>query len=434
MTIRMKYRPIVQYSLIYFMLIINQSQLYKMYIQQYNYFLVVLAACLLVFIRRSSKQYTTLFLLILLDSILFVRIFVGGIGLSAWANWAIKILAALLAVIYDRDKFIIRYIRTVVILAIISIIGFSIQMIAPNILKSFLMCYNSSWHYNVWLSSNSYRTYSFKGYGLFLYTFIDNGNMRNIGIFTEPGVYQMVLNSAILLLLFFCDKVSISSKRRIQYFLILMLTIILCQSTTGYIGFVGNILVLYLLRQKNYKELRASVLSLVAAVVMFLVIDLIVRGNGSMIYSVVISKISKSGSIDLNVSTGRYRLGTIYICIKTILEHPLGVGADGLQIILNTIQTGYVAASILTIGAMLGIIPFIFILTWLFYPIIVSHESISIKILIVFLYFNTALAQSSPFYPSLVIIPILFQTYRFNIMQMRRGGFRDDKFYNSLLQ
>ncbi len=64
---------------------------------------------------------------------------------------------------------------------------------------------NSMMSYRVYSDSIRYQEYSFKLHGMFLYSH-RTVDMRNVSIFTEPGIYQMILNTAIFVLLFLRDK------------------------------------------------------------------------------------------------------------------------------------------------------------------------------------------------------------------------------------
>ena len=58
-------------------------------------------------------------------------------------------------------------------------------------------------------------------------------------------------------------------------------------------------------------------------------------------------------------------------------------------------------------GASLGVIPFCVILFCVFSPIIKANIPILQKVAIIFLYMNTALAQSNSYYPLLIFFSVL---------------------------
>lgn len=127
------------------------------------------------------------------------------------------------ASIISRYDFINKYINIIVIFAAISLIGFTIGMIMPNIATLFPLIVGdgSVDYYNAFV----YVFMKQKGYvSLMLMT-------RNAGICWEPGCYQMFLNVGLFFLL---EKQShVEQKLFLWKFLILMITIITTMSTTG---------------------------------------------------------------------------------------------------------------------------------------------------------------------------------------------------------
>lgn len=90
--------------------------------------------------------------------------------------------------------------------------------------------------YRIYSDSSTYQEFSYKLHGMFLYSH-RTVDMRNVSIFTEPGIYQMVLNTAIFVLLFLRDKlVSFSDKKVGRALMILSCALLSTQSTTGYIS------------------------------------------------------------------------------------------------------------------------------------------------------------------------------------------------------
>ncbi|WP_462410348.1 hypothetical protein [Neobacillus sp. Marseille-QA0830] len=200
---------------------------------------------------------------------------------------------------------------------------------------------------------------------------------------------------------------------------VLIITIITTQSTTGYMGLAVLLLFYLTFKRKKQKGLYSQLMFFVIACAVTLFIDYSVRGENSLLYSAIIFKVfNTSGGFDLSATTGEARMGTILLCIRTMLTYPFGIGYDSVHELLNVKVTGYLAAQIMQTGAALGILPFIIILIWIFIPIIKSNIKSSVKILFVILYFNTALAQSREFYPVLIIIPIWVHLYSYkNLMK-----------------
>lgn len=398
----------IHYILIYFMITINQSQLYKNFINRYDLSIVILMSFLLLSKRKYRDFYSFAFLAFILYAVTFIRFYSGGVGLRAWEFWAVKILVTLYAIQYNKELFITRFIKVTTFLAGVSIIGFTLSIISPGVLRSILLAhYPTSIQILKWTSANNYIATPSYTHGLLFFTLRDNEMTRNCGIFTEPGVYQMILNSALFLILFLKNQVNIEDKNKIKYILVLLAVIITCQSTTGYIGTGAIVLAFCISKQEKGGYLKFRLITITFAVLVLLYIDYIMRGAESFLSYAVSSKLfSSSGSLDVSASTGVYRVSSIMISISSMLQHPLGVGYDNMTAIISSANTGVAAAQILHTGAALGIIPFLVILLWIFKPIVRSNMSNCGKILFVFLYFNTALAQSSEFYPTLIMIPM----------------------------
>lgn len=397
------------------MLILNQSVLYRNFLNGYTYYLFIGMALLCFFLMKKRSfyviKYCTIVIAVLLGSVIFERIWSGGIGLEAWATWSVSILAAACPFVYNPEQFPRQFVRVVVFLAGISLIFFTFQIIKPDLLKSILYQFDSQWTYNIWSNEIMYTTYYYKAYGLFLFSFTERGDaaFRNASIFTEPGIYQMVLNSALIFLLFFKKNLQLTESQQIRDIIIVVLALITCQSTTGYIVMFVTIIV-YLIATDNIEpKLKNRITFSICIVCVGLVIDFGIRGSGSILGSIILEKIfSQNGTLDLNTSTGYYRLIMIGICVNAIISNPLGIGSDKLQAMISITGVNAVAGSVFVLAATLGIIPCFFVLGWIFYPIIKNRNNVLIPLLFGFHYFNTTLGQSSTFYPSLLIFTLFY--------------------------
>lgn len=225
------------YLAIYFMLISNQSNFSEIYMTPYR--TVIMAGLLCVFLftaKKEIKTYCTLFFAFLIMYALLIRLSVGGIGIRIIAQFLVDILVVWLAVSINKQHFWERYVKTVVFLASISLMLWLLSILQINIWDQITPEINSLMSYRVYSDSIRYQEYSFKLHGMFLYSH-RTVDMRNVSIFTEPGIYQMVLNTAIFVLLFLRDKlVSFSDKEVGRALVVLTLALLSTQSTTGYIS------------------------------------------------------------------------------------------------------------------------------------------------------------------------------------------------------
>ena len=338
------------YLAIYFMLISNQSNFSEIYMTPYR--TVIMAGLLCVFLftaKKGIKTYCTLFFAFLIMYALLIRLSVGGIGIRIIAQFLVDILAVWLAVSINKQHFWERYVKTVVFLASISLMLWLLSILQINIWDQITPEINSLMSYRVYSDSIIYQEYSFKLHGMFLYSH-RTVDMRNVSIFTEPGIYQMVLNTAIFVLLFLRDKlVSFSDKEVGRALVVLAFALLSTQSTTGYIS-ICFIILFYLLFEKrdtteqNWKQ---KILIALFSILLFLMIDYMVRGSESFIQVSIISKLfSSKNKVSLDAS-GMARADLIFLALQSMVRHPFGVGYSNLGALMNVESTGMAGAAIM---------------------------------------------------------------------------------------
>lgn len=411
--IKIKKTRMVHYILIYFLIITNQSCLYEYFLKSDNIRIGILMLIGVAIFIHYKSLYTKYLLMIgvLLFTTAITRFLVGGIGLMAWIWWVIPILLSVYVIEYDRENFLELFVKVAVFLAFVGIIYFVIQITLPQLIKKILITeYNTAFSSRTWSDYYNYQEYFHKGYGLFTYSYKSFGDslFRNKGIFTEPAICQMLYNSAIFILLFFSDKIKTVPRKTKRYLLILIIAQISVQSTTGYIT-LGVILFSYLLiKQKGKKSFKNYIFIAVSLALLGLFIDFALRGTDSFLNITVIQKLfGEDNNFEIQTS-GQYRIGAFLVSIQTMLTNPLGAGADKFSIAMQLGEMAGGGAGIFKFGAMTGIIPFIIAVLFYTKPIIQSEEKISVRLLLLFMIFNTLFAQSTPFYPLLMIFPIYF--------------------------
>lgn len=114
--------------------------------------------------------------------------------------------------------------------------------------------------------------------GYYLYAFHVFGGGHYIamhykvcGLFWEPGIYQMVLNICLLMNLDLLDRRSLINKRKMKLSIIII-TVLLIQSTTGYLV-LGTIIVGYYLN-KSQNSVKFKIITLISAIIFGIVIML----------------------------------------------------------------------------------------------------------------------------------------------------------------
>lgn len=414
MKIRIYPRALLQYLLVYFLLIMNQSVIQNTFLIKYSGIIIGILILPMFFKKKYRNQYVLGYVFFLLLVCILLRYVVGGVGLSAWEGWTIYILATYFVIKYNGKNFFDKYLRVVVILAFVSIICFILSLVDSELLKNLLVFqYDSKTVLREYLNVSDYINRYYVVYGGPFYVLHTAHLSRNCGIYTEPGIYQMVLNSALYILLFLEDYLSIDKKKKSKYFIILVIALLTTQSTTGYLG-IAMIILFYLInRTKNNSKIKNRIIVIVCVGIVVVACNYKLSGNQSFIYTSLIGKLTNtSGSLSLNATSGNARIGTILICLATMLEHPLGVGYNQIDALIDTESTGYLAAEIFRAGAACGVLTFVLMLAWIFYPVLNSNLNRKTKVLYILLYLNTALAQSSEFYPALIIIPIYFCIFK----------------------
>ena len=415
-----------QYIAIYAMLLINQSNFYAYYIDgndNVELILIGLLATLLFVKHRNKARYGYGICLFMLTAVIFERVIHGGIGISFWYEISLKILITCVAIFVDEQEFLNRFIKVVSILAFISIIFWGLQLVGINLAESLFGAHDTR---------NVLATYDYQGnrsasnyqcYGMYIYSYLAYYPNRNVGIFTEPGIYQCVINAAIFVLVFMGEFLDIDKSGKQRLFLLFSLTLIITQSTTGYLGYLAILFAVLIRRSVESSEASESfnwkgiVASFALIAVIVLAVDLAIRGADSLLNVAFLSKLfdnSNNLSLVAENSTGKYRMASLLMSIQAMLEHPLGLGYDGwvaYSSVDELIGVGGAGGWPLKMGAILGVVPLLVLLFWLFYPLKNLKKGWITNVLFVFLYFNTSLAQTSAVYPVLIMITIFLREF-----------------------
>lgn len=412
-------KSVVHYLLIYLMILTNGTFFYDEVIDKYQIFFVAFFLGMIVLYFRMRDPWTLIGISVLLLFTVFLRYTVGGIGINIYFTWVINLLSATVAYLYCKEKFVDRFIKIVVFLASISVFYFAICQLNLEIAKHLTLIH---FRHTAGLNTTIVD-------GMFLYSINPWHTDRNTSIFSEPGIYQIVLNSALFLLLFFRERVSFADKTFKKIVLVLLIAIASCQSTTGYIATLV-IIVGYIFSGRNVdRSTRKAILGVILLVLMVLLIEYQINGEESILHTAFLSKLFGAGEFDLTASTGKYRMGTIELSLYSLSRHPFGIGYDSFLTLLST-QDGLVAAKLLTSAAACGIPWLLFVVAWLLFPVLRSQSRWIIKVVLIVLYTNTALAQSQEFYPALMILIYVMREFPDMVMG---EGMEDNKYEDTMV-
>lgn len=126
---------------------------------------------------------------------------------------AIMLCAFILEMSVDKEKICRDYCSIMIFLSLWSVCFFSLPKLAPSVISALPKIINSS------------------GYVFFFALFsVGEDDMRNTGIFREPGVFVVFLTIAIILTLLYD-----SSKKRKKHLIVFTITMLTTLSTAGYI-------------------------------------------------------------------------------------------------------------------------------------------------------------------------------------------------------
>ena len=281
----------------------------------------------------------------------------GALSIGTILSILSRFILVYVAIQYDVDNFIYRFVKMVFLMACISLIEFAFVQIVgtSNALGLFSHLYQIR-NGASWLGSS---------YGLFLicYNFMDPA--RNAYMFGEPGEYQILLITALFFMTFY--DVELDRKTKIRYYLVFLITLITTQSTTGYLNLIAlAVAVLLMNREHVHPFVRRIIVVLIVVLILYLAFF---YSENSFLYKNFFSKIlSDSNTLDFATNTGAARVGPMKRFAETIeaVPHKLifGVGFSGLASLplggystcglINSIAMIGIVSSVLLYGKMLG--------------------------------------------------------------------------------
>lgn len=389
------------------MFISHGSVIYTINTTQLSSFII--GACV-VYILVHRKMYKNVYVINIIVLVGLMGVLMIVHSQPYFIKVALRIIESLLILVVsywiDKYKFISRFIKVTLFFSVISLFFYTIQLLEPKILMNILQIqppvtgWETSPFYGKWL-------YTYRGiYALY----------RNNGIFTEPGLYQMILNSALAIILFFPQLFDYSKKKYILVILVLVVTIVTTSSTTGYMGML-MIIIGYIFKKNkaayNSGIKRYAVLILLV-VVLAVIGDYYIRDYDSILYLNVISKFEDIGVLE-NASGGA-RLSVIEICLGVFVRNPInilfGAGYSEVSSVIAMSGVKTAGAFICYFLAASGLPVTVLML----YPYLIkpfSYKGYFLEnIIFLLLYFNTSLAQSREVYPALLILPFVFATLK----------------------
>lgn len=211
--------------------------------------------------------------------------------LQSYIAIALQLLISyMFVIIFDYKKFLKMYINCISIIALISIVFYSVLLMYPGIMLYFPQSPNTNS-----LVYHNAIVHLFSRANGFSYFF---PFLRNHSIFWEPGSYQAFLNLGILFLLESINiKSSINnSKRYLSHFLILSVAVVTTYSTTGYLIYA----MLLFFYRKQVKHLLGSSMIKRLTILPILVLGLFLISKWGIPLSYIIDKIGNEFGSELS--------------------------------------------------------------------------------------------------------------------------------------
>ena len=387
-----KKRTLIQYLLCYLLILTSGAVLWTYVLDFIGFKALVVLLIDIVLIIKYRIKVPMLFVaysIVLMAFLIILTYITDGyfIGNDFNSTLSMLIYALLAYVIYkiDETSSSLVYIRTVSFFAIVSIFFWGIQVVfGSKAFPEFLF------------TDVNYRA----EYGYLFYT-ICKIDLRNYGIFYEPGVYQTVLSVALFLLLY-NDNLILKKTERRKYLVVLVITMLTTKSTTGYLS-LAFLLIPYVLSRNGRKRLKALVI--LGIIVGIIGLDCILNANDSLLFRVVLAKFA-----GINFSNGRYnyassggaRVYLIDIALRVLSTRPFtGLGANSLfsEHFKGTYWETNGAGNILCMTiAKRGILFTLFCISFFLLKAFNNKNSIYSFIAFVLVFFNTVFAQSQLVY------------------------------------
>ena len=392
-------KAVLQYCLMYLMAMMTGTFYYNTYPMNVKYIVLIITGGCILFRYVKPSSHTKIALLCLTASILISRMLSGGIGLAALLDFICPLLLIECAYEIDKKNFATRYIKFTVFFSVASILFYFLALLNYSVFSTIMDVIGRKYRYTNGLICSESILYSYLPENWFF-------NQRNDSIFSESAQYSIMLNSALWILLFASNSLELSAKRKKWALIIVLVALVTCMSTTGYVC----TLVMFacvLLQRKN--EVKHKIYLVVSLLCIGIAVDYFTRGSDSILQTILLDKLfSTSGNMDLTAGTGLYRISTINACLEIFKRNPLGAGYD----IVNAYVDRYSLTGEASAGggfaralAVYGIITILMLLIWMGQNSKKNMKGILPKIAFWFFYIWTSFAQASVAYP-LIFVPL----------------------------
>ena len=317
--------------LIWLMIWLSNGAFPKIHVSAYIRILMMVAFwavyfvfCKMSSIKRKNIEFAAVFIGLQLFTVLL-----NGISASFDFNLMLVVLiGAIMASIIDMNDFFVAYQRGLVWVASISVVLYFVGLFTN------LFSFIPSALLQDTASSSRYTLL-----GTFLITFNSNWiTYRNSCLFTEPGQFQIFINLGIFIELFIKDKPSL------KMLVLLVVTLLTCQSTNGF--FVAILLVLgYVLNFDLEESVKAKYIRYGISVTLFAAFIVLWMNFDSLnIVQEVLGKVSDFFVNDYTMNdlgTGLERHRAFDLALEAYWQNPItGLGYKGMSDDIESIYSG----------------------------------------------------------------------------------------------
>lgn len=300
----------------------------------------------------------------------------------------------LVALIYaiNKEMTLTRYINIVYFISIISLLFYFLQQFE-----------------GIQFFTKMFHTETGRGLvGFFFYFAASRDMERNYGMFGEPGIFQIVLITALFIIIYWEDKLYLKRKRIRNILVVLLITIATTKSALGLV--LTGIVFLGTLFDKLNNKVKMRVLLIFMVVIIIAFIDYFSNGANSLLEKFLFTKVAEmelGTSFNENTSGGA-RVYILSVAFETLKTSPLfGVGSHsywyylqqssrwkeggtGNALFINIIKHGLIAVSC-------TIIPII-------YEAKKNKRSTIQFVIFTIIFFLIGFMQSQLIYPPLILL------------------------------
>lgn len=383
----------IHYVLLTLLIVLQNSLIFKVY----DDLIIGICAisCVYVLLKTHPKiRIYGLVWIVSLCVILLISMISSSFSLSVTAvvGVIIRIVFSYSVYIYSPKDFPTRLVKVIFVFAIFSLCGYVISLVDSSVLM-----HGKKYELGYWVTL--YQNY--------FYVYATN-DPRNVGVFTEPGLYQIVLNAAIFILLFKEEKVFFQKETNKRICLAtLSITLFTTLSTTGLIGFSGMFMCyLFFKRDNKQGENNKKIILFILIVILFIAWF----NFGDFLYGAIFTKLFNStGTFDMRVGTGKSRIVSMGADLTIANMYPLGAGFNKYSALWRSMLSETIPDTSSCVGltkhlAVFGYPFILLILGYYIHNLLKNNKHFVQKIALLIIFLTTVFSQPELYFPIYLVL------------------------------